>query len=171
MQQTLFLMVGYPGSGKTTAARLIHAQTGAKHVWADHERKLRFDHPDYSHPETITLYSQLNKEVADMLARGESVIFDTNFNFYKDRQKLRKIAAVNGAQTVVVWVIAPRELAQKRAVHETRSGETRVFGNMPLDHFNRIVRHLQPPRENEHVIKLDGTGITPEVIAEALQNL
>jgi predicted kinase len=171
MLQTLFLMVGYPGAGKTTAARLIHEQTGAVHVWADHERKLRFAHPDYSHPETIQLYKQLNRVVDELLAQGKSVIFDTNFNFFKDRQKLRRMAAKHGAQAIIVWVIAPKELARARAVHEDHAQDTRVFGNMPLDHFKRIVRHLQPPHEDEHAIKLDGRGITPNAISAALREL
>lgn len=164
-------MVGYPGSGKTTASKLIHEQTGAVHLWADHERKLRFAAPNYSHPETIQLYNQLNKEVEALLAEGKSVIFDTNFNFYKDRQKLCRMAARRGVRTVIIWIIVPEELARTRAVHEAHGQATRVFGNMPPDHFKRIVRHLQPPRDDEHPIKLDGREITAEIVAEALRNV
>jgi predicted kinase len=171
MQQTLLLMVGYPGSGKTTASKLIHEQTGAVHLWADHERKLRFDNPTYTHEENLKLYDELNSRADTLLAEGKSVIFDTNFNFYKDRMKLRGIATKHGARTVVVWVVVPRELARQRAVHESHGQHTRVFGNMPLEHFERIARNLQPPRGDEFVVKLEGNDITPADITEALKSL
>ncbi len=163
-------MVGYPGSGKTTASKLIHEQTGAVHVWADHERKERLVNPTYSHQENLMLYSELNDTVDKLLDEGKSVIFDTNFNFYKDRLKLRRIAARHGAQTVVVWVVAPKEIARRRAVDESHGKETRILGNMPLEHFERIAHQLQPPRDDEHVIKLEGINMTSESVADALRN-
>lgn len=171
MQQTLFLMLGYPGSGKTTAARILHEQTGAVHVWADHERKLRFVQPTYSHAENLKLYRQLNSEVGQLLAQGKSVIYDTNFNFYKDRQKLREIAGQCGARTIVVWVVAPKELARERATVGAESQHTRVLGDMPVEHWERIAAGLQPPYDGEVVIKLDGQQVTPENIAHALASL
>src|SRR5579862_58085 len=145
MKQTLFLMVGYPGSGKTTVSKIIREQTGAEHVWADAERKHMFSEPNYTHEENLALYAKLNSHVDKLLSDGKSVIFDTNFNFYRDRQRLGDIATKHGAQTVVVWVQTPLELAKRRAVHFSHGRETRVFGNMPLDHFDRIVGNLQEP--------------------------
>ncbi len=171
MQQTLFLMVGYPGSGKTTASKIIHEQTGAVHVWADEERKIMFKEPTYTHDENLALYAKLNAHVAHLLSEGKSVIFDTNFNFYRDRDRLRDIATKYNTQTVIVWVKTPLELAKRRAVHFSHGRETRVFGNMPVDHFDRIVHNLQEPRDDEHPLILDGTKILPETIAAALKNL
>ncbi len=162
-------MVGYPGSGKTTAAKIIHEQTGAVHLWADHERKQRFARPTHSHEENLKLYAELNDMTAKLLGEGKSVIFDTNFNFYKDRQKLREIANTHDAQTVVVWVVAPHDLAKQRAVHESNGQDTRVFGNMPLDHFERIARNLQEPREDEQPVRLDGANISPDSVSSALE--
>ena len=75
-------MLGYPGAGKTTAAKVIHSLTGATHLWADHERRKLFATPNYSHAENIELYDKLNKTAAELLQQGKSVIFDTNFNFF-----------------------------------------------------------------------------------------
>jgi predicted kinase len=167
---TLYLMVGYPGSGKTTVSKIIHKLTGAVHLWADHERSRRFPHPTHNHQENLQLYAALNQQTKELLEQGQSVIFDTNFNFYKDRKKLRVIAAKAGARTVVVWVKTPVELARKRAVYHENPGHTRVWGNMPLAHFERIVRNLEPPLESEHPITLDGTHIDMPLVSFALEH-
>src|SRR5262245_4051522 len=95
---TLYLMLGYPGSGKTTTAKVIHALNGAVHLWADHIRRERFGTPSYTHKENLDLYNHMNELTGELLAAGNSVIFDTNFNFYKDREHLRDIAETHNAQ-------------------------------------------------------------------------
>jgi len=168
MQQTLFLMVGYPGSGKTTVARVIQEQTGAVHIWADHERHTMFLKPTHSRQESDKLYAHLNEVTDRLLGEGKSVIFDTNFNYYKDRQLLREIAAKHNAQTMIIWMTTPRELCRTRATEQSHDQETRVWGNMPPEDFERIASHLQPPHDDEHPVKIDGTHITAEIVAEAL---
>lgn len=165
---TLYLMVGYPGSGKTTASKYIHELTGAVHLWADHERNRRFVNPTHSHKENLTLYEQLNNETAELLHEGKSVIFDTNFNFFKDRERLRAIAASAGAQSVLVWVTTPKELARERATKHSHGQHTRIWGNMPPETFKRIARNMQPPRPEEHPTKLNGHSMTKQGVAEAL---
>ncbi len=165
---TLYLMVGYPGSGKTTVSRIIHELTGAVHIWADHERKQMFRSPTHSRQESRQLYDKLNAKVETLLAEGKSVIFDTNFNYYKDRQLMRDIAEKHGALAVLVWLITSKELAYKRATEESSAQPTRLFGNMTHEAFENIAGHLEPPAEAEQPIKLDGTRITKAHIAERL---
>lgn len=170
-QQKLFLMLGFPGAGKTTVSKMIKQQTGAVHLWADHERRQRFGEPTHSHEENLKLYAELNTVTEGLLAEGGNVIFDTNFNFYRDRERLRQIASKYGAQTIVIWVRTPKELARERATKNAHKQHTRVLGDMPVEHFERISGNLEPPREGEHVIEFDGTHVTPNMVAEALAAL
>src|SRR5437868_11049557 len=126
----LFLMLGYPGAGKTTAAEIIHRLTGAEHLWADRERNKRFPNPTHSHEENLALYAHLNTETEQLLRRGKSVIFDTNFNYFRDREHLRQIAADAGAEAVIIWVATHKDLARIRAVERSEGQPTRVWGNM-----------------------------------------
>lgn len=137
-------------------------------MWADHERRKLFATPNYSHAENIELYDKLNKTAAELLQQGKSVIFDTNFNFFRDREKLRTIAQANGAKTVLLWVTTPKDIARGRATDNAHRQATRVLGNMPVSEFDRMSGNLEPPSANEAHIEVDGTKISEDYIKELL---
>jgi predicted kinase len=161
-------MVGYPGSGKTTASRIISELTGAVHIWADQERGKMFPEVTHSHEESQKLYNTLNQRVEQLLTEGQSVIFDTNFSFYKDRQHLRDIAASTGAIVRLIWVQTDKNLARERATHITHSYQNGYTATMPIAEFERMAKNLQPPDGDEQPIILDGTKITREYVANKL---
>lgn len=154
----LYIFVGAPGAGKTTIAQAVAEATGAKHLWADVERHKLFKNPTHSKEESNQLYEQLNNAADYLLKQGRSVVYDTNFNFYIDRQLMREIAAKHQAETVVIWVTTPDEIARQRAV-----GENIMRNGYPMsmtdEQFNSIVDKLEPPRKNEKVIKIDATRL------------
>ena len=158
-------MIGYPGAGKSTVANFIQDQTGAIHLMADQERHKMFEDPTHSETESQSLYNELNKRTEELLSQGYSVVFDTNFNFYADRQKLRAIADKYNAETIVVWVIIDKDLARTRAVH-TEYIRNGYSASMSEELFNKIVEKLEAPTKDEKVIKIDGTKLDRnEVIA------
>lgn len=164
----LYLMVGYPGAGKTTVAQLIAKQTGAVHLWADWERHKLFSAPSHDEVESRQLYERLNRTAETLLAEGKSVVFDTNFNYRRDRQLLREIATRQGAETVVVWLVTSPEVARERAVHANvvRNGYDFV---MTTKQFDRIAGHLEPPGKDEKVIKINGVKLDQNEVMRLLR--
>ncbi len=161
----LYLFVGYPGAGKTSVARLIHETTGAEHLWADEKRLKMFGQPTHSSEESKQLYASLNERADELLGQGKSVIFDTNFNFKKDRDHLRSIADRHHAETIIVWIVTPKELAKQRSVHDQNLRNGYEF-LMTDEDFERIASHLEPPAEDEKIIKIDGTKIDRQQLVQ-----
>lgn len=168
---TLFLLLGYPGAGKTTTSKILAKLTGAEHLWADHERKKRFSSPRHDHQENIALYDDLNKIAINYLKQGKSVIFDTNFNYYSDREKLRAASEKAGANCLVIWVKTTKELARQRATLAENLSDTRVLGTMPSERFQRITNNLQVPREDEKFVEIKGKEITQEKVKKLLNDV
>lgn len=167
-KQTLYLMVGIPGAGKTTASKIIADITGATHIWADHERRLMWPEPSYTPEENDTLYIRLNTKAEALLRSGHSVVYDTAFNHYHDRQKLRDLAKRNDTDVVVIWIQAPKDIAKLRAQNVHEHNHTRVLGNMTDEHFGALSNKLEEPHDNEPTIILDGTKLSREYVTEAI---
>lgn len=160
-------MLGYPGAGKTTAAQLIAKKTGATHIWADLERHKMFDRPVHDEAESTQLYEDLNRRADALLAEGKSVVFDTSFNHRGDRDLLRDIARRNGADTLVIWLTTPAAAARERAVHANVVRNNYEFKMTP-EQFDRIASHLEPPQEDEKIIKIDGLKFDPAELKSLL---
>jgi predicted kinase len=154
----LYIFIGYPGAGKTTVAQIINQETGAEHLWADAERHSLFPNPTHEENESRQLYDHLNERTDKLLSEGKNVIFDTNFNHRSDRDLLRQIAAKNNAETVVVWVNTPYEVAKQRAVHSDIKRNGYDF-SMSEEQFDAIACKQEPPTEDENYLKIDGTKV------------
>lgn len=161
-------MLGYPGAGKTTVSRELAKLTGATHIWADHERRTMFNEPTHSKSESDELYAQLNQRTDELLGAGKSVIFDTSFNHFTDREYLRSMAAKYHAKPVVIWLTTPRELAKERATNSNHAEDNHYDQTMSVEDFERIANHLEPPHPDEAVIEIDGTKLSEAELKQKL---
>lgn len=165
----LYIFIGYPGAGKTTISKIIADKTGAKHIWADVERHKLFKNPSHSQEESHELYEKLNTATDYLLKQNKSVIFDTNFNHYDDRERLREIARQHGAKTVLVWVNTPKEIAKKRSV-ETKQSRNLYKMQMTSNQFESIANKLELPKANEKPIKVDGSKADKKEVLNKLKD-
>jgi predicted kinase len=166
-QPKLYLMLGYPGAGKTTTAKVISEITGAIHISSDAMRLKMFPHPSFSQTEHDQLYHKIDKEVEQLLKEGKDVIYDANLNRYRHRMEKYVICERTGARPVLLWVQTPKELAKSRAIHESRNHLAPADESLAAM-FERISRVIEPPHINEPYVTIDGTKVTPEYVSELL---
>ena len=115
-QPTLYLMLGYPGAGKTTTAEIIAKLTGAVHLASDRLRLELFPNPQFTEAEHETVYKVLNQRTNRLLSKGQSVIYDANLNRYAYRAEKYNICRGTGSRPVLIWVRVDRALAKQRAM-------------------------------------------------------
>lgn len=169
-QPTLFLMFGYPGAGKTTAAKIIAEHTGAIHLSSDVLRLELFPKPTYTQEEHDTVYSELDKLTEKLLSEGKSVIYDANLNRYQHRAEKYAMCERTGAKPALLWLQTSKELARERAVlrgHHHLVPQDETFESM----FHRVSGTLEEPREDEPLYTLDGTHLDKNALLEILDRL
>lgn len=115
-QATLFLMVGLPGSGKTTRAKELERETGAIRFTPDEWHLFLFG-DDFHDPQEHELHNQRHDKVEALmwqvgkrlLAQGVSVILDFGFWAKEQREKKFREAQALGAGFAICYVHAPLE--------------------------------------------------------------
>lgn len=169
------MLLGYPGSGKTTTAIILSKLSGAEMIWEDKERKEMFGVPKFSHDENLKLHTKLNDHTAAVLQAGKSVIYDTSFNSFADRERMYQIAKARGANTVLLWLVTDKDTAKHRATVDAATQPTRplaqIIGDMDEETFNRLCNKLEEPQPHEKYVKLDGTKITSSYLRTQLDSI
>ena len=130
----LHVMVGLPGSGKTTLARQIAAQTGAVRFTPDdwHLRLYGQDLHDPDHDRRHTEIETIQRDLAfDLLAKGVDVILDFGVWARDERNALRAAAKMVGAGFMLHPCDAPIDTLYDRV--QSRQGGFAVTMGMLRD--------------------------------------
>lgn len=124
-QPTLFLTVGLPGTGKTTAARRIEAEHGALRLTKDEWMKALFGRDNPASASDV-IEGRLIQIGMRALELGISVVIDYGLWSRDERSALRQAAADIGAAVVICYVeLTPAEQRKRldqrlaQAPHET----------------------------------------------------
>lgn len=156
---TLYLLMGLPGSGKTTAATKIASLTGAVHISSDNFRLSLFESPTFSQDEHDALYKMLDYMCELLLKNGTSVVYDANLNRLQHRQEKYHLAKKLKVPTKLFWLQVHKDTAKKRRI-ETQHPGLVPRHETPHDMFERIAGVMEPPGKGEPFTALDGTKIT-----------
>ncbi|WP_229737947.1 AAA family ATPase [Isoptericola cucumis] len=120
MTSRLVLMCGPAGAGKSTHTRR-YADAGYAVASVDElawETTHAARHP-LPEDDARRVAAALRAWVADLLARGHDVVVDSSFWSRASRDEYRALGAAHGADTLVVYVDTPRDVALARVAART----------------------------------------------------
>lgn len=163
------MLFGYPGSGKTTTAKILADLTGAVRLSSDEIRLEMFAKPRYTQAEHDVVYATINQRAEELLANGKDVIYDANLNRFVHRAEKYELCRVVGARPVLFWIQVPEDIARNRAVmraHHHLVPEDETFESM----FDRVSSVLEEPRPGEPMTIIDGTEVNRDAVQKALEH-
>lgn len=143
----LIILVGIPGSGKTTLANKITAR-GYTCLNADSIRQeLWGDAADQREPEKV--FDIFFKQLEDVLAEGKDVVIDnTNINT-KQRKPIIERAAKAGYTDIQLWLLdVPLDVCLERNKKRDRAVPDDIVANM----FMTLNRTGRPRREEGRLV-------------------
>jgi len=162
----VLMLCGTPFSGKSTLARALAERFGLAHIEIDrvHEERGVLREPDDRLVENdwLVAFQHSYRRLIESLRRGESAVWDATTYYRAQRDRVRKAAAREGAEVVLIYLDTPLAEAQARL---ERNRVVRSRWDIPDDDFLSISRDLEPPGADEHPIRY-----TPETPLEAWMN-
>ncbi len=121
----IIIMVGLPGSGKSTAAKLIAKKMNGVVLRSDEIRKELFALPSYSDEETAAVYQALFDR-AKIDCADSHVILDATFSQRRHRSAAVKMAESLAVPLSFVLTVAPEALVRQRiALRESDASDAK----------------------------------------------
>ena len=178
--QWLIMMVGIPGSGKTTFAARLTKVLGAYRFNMDLLRGELFgtanrrEQIQYEHDQTAGLNPedtwhwnieharQINqaydKQLSSYLKTNQSIVIDYSCDSLHKRDYLRYMAKKNGVFPIVAWMQIPIEVAIQRATHRELRDDSFPFNNedSARKEIECCLNNLDSPQSQEHSALIDG---------------
>lgn len=160
----LFMLLGYPGSGKTYFSERLASKIGAVRINADAMRVAAFGTIEAAKKFDSTtkllnpiVFGILDYTAAQVLKSGHSVICDYQHTRRSARDTKYAIASENDAIPVVIWVQAPRDIAIQRGSEREESLDHRKHSKEKIEVLvDRTTSSLDVPGEDERVVVIDG---------------
>lgn len=139
----LMLICGLPGSGKTTLAKQLASEVPAIRFCPDEwKHDLGIDY--YDEPSRVRLEERLWRLGRELLALGQSVIFENGFWAREERDELRLAGRTLGVAVELHYLEAPVDELWRRL--EIRNEEARP-GTAPIkrEDLERWARQFEAP--------------------------
>lgn len=122
MARGLVVLMGLPGSGKTTLARWLSQNSKLVVVSRDSIRAAMFPRCAYTLEEKLAAYAAMKQAIEISLSQGLTVCTDgMTFANRSDRADTEAIARAAGANYLLVHCECPIEVAQQRVAEDTET--------------------------------------------------
>ncbi len=153
MEQTLFLMYGYPGSGKSTFSRQLSGVRDISRVSSDELRARMWSDVEAGRdPKSApVIFGAVSYMAERLLEAGRSVLYDINCNKHDQRMTAADAYKV---RTIVIWV---QTSAQDARAREASRLSDPNYTAIPQQRYDELVHDMEDPGEDEIVIHIDGS--------------
>jgi predicted kinase len=145
--RALVLLVGYPGSGKTTLARALAERHRIAHLESDAVRREIFPVPSYTRRESGVVFREMERRAGEALLGGRDVIVDATNLRKEHRDRFLALAARVAARVIVVRCTAPDAIVRERLAAQ-REG----FSQAGVEVFEEMRGSLERPHEMALVV-------------------
>jgi len=155
-QKTLFILCGFPYSGKSYVVNHIKSRTDIRVVSIDDIFKAKgFDWNTNKLPDSAEwqqIFDESCAMVKTALTRDTNVLFDSTNQTLESRNKLRQVADSIGFNTYVLYIKTPIETVWQRW-EENKENPTRSVVSKELVHMT--IDMFEEPTEDENVIVIN----------------
>ena len=161
----LVVLLGLPGSGKTTLAHRLTETTDVVVVSRDTIRSAMFPDCRYTAEEKVAAFAAMQEAIRITLSAGRRVCTDgMTFANEADRQAMRRVAADLGVRIHFVFCDCPLEVAQRRVATDTET----VFPDRDAQAVQEVADRFAPVPPG--TVRLDMTA-SPNDLASRLAEL
>lgn len=158
----VFLLVGLPGSGKTTYAEQHLVPAGAVRLSVDetvHERHGRYgvDYPAERYFELeAPVVAELHQQLITLVTGGADVVWDHGLWLRRDRDEMKRLVETAGGQWRMLFFPVAREELLRRLTDRNRRTDANAMPLAGSDLDDFIARFEIPAGEGEEVILATG---------------
>ena len=169
-QQVLFLVIGYPGAGKSYFSRQFAELIKGVHLNEDRIRYELFEQPTYSADEKDIVDRMMNYFMEEMLETGKPVVYDGSLSV-KERKKLRDKFRAAKLPIVTIWVQTDLETSFDRAsTRDRRSTDDKYSPSMSFEAFDAIQKVFKKP-SREPALVISGKHLFRTQAASVVRRL
>ena len=157
LRPTLFMLYGFPGSGKTYYARQLCEELQAAHINSERIRQELFEDPRYDAQENQIVKQLMVYMAEEFMSAGLSVVFDINAQRLANRRELRELARKHKAESMLIWFQIDADSAYMRTANRDRRKLDDKY-SIPLDQetFSRLISNMQNPTPTEDYLVISG---------------
>lgn len=152
-QKTLFILCGFPYSGKSYIVERLQSATDVKVVAIDDIFSEKdFDWNTNTLPNTDewnSIFNESYEMTKQELLAGNNVLYDSTNQTESSRDKLREVAKSAGADTKVIYIKCSADTVFKRW-DENQNNPTRPIVSREL--VQQTIDMFEEPTESENVI-------------------
>jgi predicted kinase len=156
----IIMVIGLPGTGKSTFAHALAVAIGGRHLNTDIIRDALGKRGQYDSETKAGIYAEMLRQTSIALSRGENVVIDGTF--YQQKLRLPYIAIAKKYEVPIYWM----EIGADEQIIRSRVNQRRIFSEADFEVYLKIkseYEHLDAPHLD---LRSDLLGI-PEMVEKA----